>query len=50
MEKMKTSEEDIIFFLRYLADPGYVKGTGEELGVEQSTIAQVVVFGSTKLD
>ncbi|XP_054278725.1 putative nuclease HARBI1 [Macrosteles quadrilineatus] len=28
--------------LRYLADPGFQKGVGEELGVDQSTVSPVV--------
>lgn len=37
-----TSLHKMKIFLRYLSDPGFQKGIGEELGVEQSTVSRVV--------
>ncbi|EFA01471.1 Putative nuclease HARBI1-like Protein [Tribolium castaneum] len=35
--------------LRYLADPGFQKGIGEELGVEQSTVSRTVKYVVQKI-
>ncbi|CAB0003864.1 unnamed protein product, partial [Nesidiocoris tenuis] len=40
--KMKT-------FLRYLADPGFQVGVGEDVGVHQSTVSRTVEFVSNKI-
>jgi hypothetical protein len=37
-----TSEQKMKVCLRYLANPGYQSGIGEELGVSQSTVSQTV--------
>ncbi|CAA9998988.1 unnamed protein product [Nesidiocoris tenuis] len=41
-QKMKT-------FLRYLADPGFQVGVGEDVGVHQSTVSRTVEFVSNKI-
>lgn len=34
------------FFIRYLADPGFQKGIGGELGVEESTVSIIILPGT----
>jgi hypothetical protein len=37
-----TSKQKMQIFLRYMADPGFQIGVGEDIGVEQSTVSKII--------
>lgn len=37
-----TSEQTMKVFLRYMADPGFQTGVGEDVGVDQTTVSRTV--------
>lgn len=44
-----SSEDKMKIFLRYVADPGFQVGVGEDIGVHQSTISRTVNFVASKI-
>jgi hypothetical protein len=42
-----TSKQRMQIFLRYLADPGFQVGVGEDIGVDQSTVCKTVQLVSS---
>lgn len=44
-----TSEQQMRIFLRYVADPGFQNGIGEEIGVHQSTVSRTITCVTEKI-
>ncbi|KAJ9587071.1 hypothetical protein L9F63_028354 [Diploptera punctata] len=44
----QSSEDRMKIFQRYMADPGFETGIGEEIGVHQSTVSKTVTYVKKK--
>uniref|UniRef100_A0A8D9E4B2 Uncharacterized protein n=1 Tax=Cacopsylla melanoneura TaxID=428564 RepID=A0A8D9E4B2_9HEMI len=44
-----SSKERMQVFLRYMGDPGFQKGIGEEIKIDQSTVSRTILHVSQKI-